>query len=248
LRRTADGRVEEPAVDLVVVRQNTEGLYAGVEWHPIPEDVARALATHKGWDEEWGRQDTAITVRVVTRRAVERLITAAFAEAERRGERRIVLAEKPNVLRATSGLVVDVAREVAQRHEGFELAVRNVDAVLMDMTLQPDAFGVIATTNLFGDLLSDAAAGLVGGPGFAPSANLGQAAAVFEPVHGSAPDIAGQGTANPVAAILSAAMLAEHVDQKAVAGRISNAVAQVVAAGAPTGTRAIGHAIRSALM
>ena len=147
----------------------------------------------------------------------------------------------------TSGLVVDIGHELAARYEGIELEVRNVDALLMDMVVQPDAMGVIATTNLFGDLLSDAAAGLVGGPGFAPSANLGDTAAVFEPVHGSAPDIAGRGTANPIAAILSAAMLADHAGQSSVATRIWDAVAQTVAAGSPAGTAAIGRAVRSAL-
>jgi isocitrate dehydrogenase (NAD+) len=247
IRLGADGGVEEPAVDLVVVRQNTEGLYAGVEWHPLPEKVAECLAANPRWNNGWNDSDTAITVRVVTRRRIERLVAAAFAQAERRGEDRIVLAEKPNVLRATSGLVVDVAREMANRHQTIELDVRNVDEVLMGLCSRPDAFGVIATTNLFGDLLSDAAAGLVGGPGFAPSANLGESAAVFEPVHGSAPDIAGGGTANPVAAILAAAMLAEHVGQGAVDRRIRTAVERAVAGGLPTGTGAIGRTVRAAL-
>jgi 3-isopropylmalate dehydrogenase len=247
LRRGVDGAVEEAVVDMVIVRQNTEGLYAGLEWRPVPEDVSRALATHPGWKPAWDVGDVALGVRVVTRRATERLVTAAFHQARHRGEARVVLAEKPNVLRATSGLVVEVAEQVALHHPGIELDVRNIDALLAQLVADPASFGVIATTNLFGDLLSDAAAGLAGGLGFAPSANIGDTVAVFEPVHGSAPDIAGRGVANPIAAILAAAMLAEHVGQPEVASRIRTAVGKVVARGGAGGTGTVGDAVRTAI-
>jgi 3-isopropylmalate dehydrogenase len=244
-RRAADGTWVEPVVDLVVVRQNTEGLYAGIEWTDPPGAVLQALRSHPRW--RFGGEDLAVGVRVVTRRATERAARAAFDLAQRRGASEVVLAEKPNVLRETSGLVLRVAAEVATRYPDVSLAPMNADAVLMEMVGRPERFGVILTTNLIGDLLSDAAAGLIGGPGFAPSANLGSDAAVFEPVHGSAPDIAGSGTANPIAAVLAGAMLAEHTGFGDVAEAIESAVERAVAKGLPEGTGAIGRAIRAAM-
>jgi 3-isopropylmalate dehydrogenase len=247
LRRGPDGSVEEVNVDLVIVRQNTEGLYAGVEWRPIPQELVRVLSSHPSWSSTWSTDDTAVGLRIVSSRATERIVEAAFQAALRRGDRRVVLAEKPNVLRATSGLVVEIAEEVAKRHPAVDLEVKNVDALLTQLVADPASLGVIVTTNLFGDLVSDAAAGLVGGLGFAPSANLGDDVALFEPVHGSALDIAAKGVANPTAAILAAAMLAEHVGQPDVATRIRNAVSHAVAAGGAIGTVAMGRAVRSAI-
>lgn len=244
-RRAPDGSSVEPAVDLVVVRQNTEGLYAGIEWTDPPAAVLEALREHPRW--RFGDEGLAVGVRVVTRQATERVARAAFDLARRRGEAEVVVAEKPNVLRETSGLVVRIAAEVAGDHPGISLVSMNADAVLMEMVGRPERFGVILTTNLLGDLLSDAAAGIIGGPGYAPSANLGSDTAVFEPVHGSAPDIAGTGAANPIAAVLAAAMLAAHTGFDDTARAIETAVARAIAEGLPEGTAAIGRAIREAL-
>ena len=245
-RRSGDGGFFEPPVDLVVVRQNTEGLYSGVEWTDPPPAVRAALASHPRWTVP-DRERVAVTARVVTARASVHLMDVAFSLAKQRGETEVVLAEKPNVLRATSGLVVEVARETAKSHPGVRVVEMTVDAVLMEMVARPDRFGVIATSNLFGDLLSDAAAGLVGGPGFAPSSNLGERVAVFEPVHGSAPDIAGTATANPIAAILAAAMLADHSGQFDVGTRIRRAVAAAIAAGLADSTSEISRRVRDHL-
>lgn len=242
----SEGLITEPEVDMVVVRENTEGLYVGVEWRQLPDQVLSVLASHPNWPDT-GTESPAVSVRVVTRRAAQRTAEAGFALAEARGEHQIVVAEKANVLRATSGLFVEAAEEVAEHYPGIELVSMNADAALMEMVARPQRFGVIVTSNLFGDLLSDAAAGLIGGPGFVPSANVGDTAAVFEPAHGSAPTIAGSGTANPVAAILAGAMLADHVGQADVAARIRSGVAEAISAGLPAGTSAIGEAVRAAV-
>jgi len=235
VRRRVDGSIEEPALDIVVFRQNTEGLYAGIEWTDPPSDVRRALATHPKFApfaKVQGR-DLAVTVRVITREACRRILEAAFTHAAARGIPAITLAEKPNVLRETSGLFEEVAREVSRAWPQIALWLVNIDALLMDLARRPEEHRVIVASNLFGDLVSDAAAGLTGGPGFACSANLGHDVAVFEPTHGSAPSHAKFDVpiVNPVAAILAAALLAEHDGAPEVAARIREAIAEVVAEG-----------------
>jgi 3-isopropylmalate dehydrogenase len=235
VRRLADGSVEEPALDIVVFRQNTEGLYAGVEWTDPPSEVRRALALHPKF-APFARvpgQDLAVSVRIVTREACRRILDAAFRFAAARGIPSVTLAEKPNVLRETSGLFAEVARDVGGAFPAVALSLVNIDALLMELTRRPEHHRVIVASNLFGDLVSDATAGLTGGPGFACSANLGDDVAIFEPTHGSAPRHAGFATpiANPIAAILAGALLAEHADEPDVAARIRDAVASVVAEG-----------------
>jgi 3-isopropylmalate dehydrogenase len=235
VRRVADGSVEEPALDIVVFRQNTEGLYAGVEWTDPPLKVRRALAIHPKFApfaEVLGR-DLAMTVRLITRDACKRILGAAFHYAADRQIASVTLAEKPNVLRETSGLFEEVARDVAAGWPQVALAVVNIDALLMELARRPEDHRVIVASNLFGDIVSDAVAGLTGGPGFSCSANLGHDVAIFEPTHGSAPrhaafDVA---IANPIAAILAAALLAEHDGAPEIASKIRNAIAAVVAEG-----------------
>ncbi len=235
VRRRADGSVEEPLLDIVVFRQNTEGLYAGVEWTDPPVEVRRALALHARFAPFAGvaGPDLAITVRIVTRDACRRIAHAAFRHAAERGLPTVTLAEKPNVLRETSGLFEEVARDVHREWPRVGLSVVNIDALLMDLARRPEAFRVIVASNLFGDLVSDAVAGLTGGPGFACSANLGDEVAIFEPTHGSAPSHATleDPIVNPVAAILAGALLAEHGGAPEVAARIREAVASVVEEG-----------------
>ena len=235
LRRLPDGSVEEPSLDIVVFRQNTEGLYSGVEWTDPPAEVRAALALHSRFAPfaNVPGRDLAMTVRIVTRGACRRITEAAFRHAASHGIGTVTLAEKPNVLRETSGLFAEAAREVSAAFPSVALSSVNIDALLMDLTRRPEAHRVIVASNLFGDLVSDAAAGLTGGPGFAHSANLGDDVAIFEPTHGSAPRHDGFDTpiANPIAAILAGALLADHAGAADVAARMRAAIASVVAEG-----------------
>jgi len=235
VRRHASGRVEEPALDLTVFRQNTEDVYAGVEWVDPPPAVRAALASHPRFAPFLGTagSDLAVAARIVTRDASRRIVEAAFRHAAAHGKETVVLAEKPNVLRETSGLVEEAAREVAARYPGIALRSMNIDAVVLELVRRPESLGVIVATNLFGDILSDAVAGLTGGLGFAPSANLGPSVAIFEPTHGSVPGHEGidPPIANPIAAILAGALLAEHAGDGGVSARIRAAVAAVCAEG-----------------
>jgi len=235
VRRSADGSIEEPPLDIVIFRQNTEGLYAGVEWTDPPTEVRRALALHPKFAAFTGvaGRDLAVTARIVTRDACTKILDAAFRYASAHGIQTVALAEKPNVLRETSGLFEAVARDVARSWPAIALSVVNIDALFMDLARRPEAHRVIVASNLFGDILSDAVAGLTGGPGFACSANIGGSVAIFEPSHGSAPNRAAAGVpiVNPIAAILAGALLAEHCGAPDVATRIREAIATVVAQG-----------------
>lgn len=235
VRRLADGSLEEPALDIVIFRQNTEGLYAGVEWTDPPEEVRRALATHPKFAPfaSVSGGDLALTVRIVTREACRKILDAAFRFAASRGIAAVTLAEKPNVLRETSGLFDEVAHDVARLFPQVGLVSVNIDALMMELARRPETHRVIVASNLFGDIVSDAAAGLTGGYGFACSANLGHDVAIFEPTHGSAPSHARFEVpiVNPIAAIRAGALLAEHAGAPEVAKRIRNAIASVVAAG-----------------
>ena len=215
----------EGGLDLVVVRENTEGLYAGLDFHPVPAPVASALGLSVDGAE------AALTVRLVTRRAVERVARAAFELAARRPRRSLTLAEKPSVMRASGGLFLETVRAVATEYRRVSFAWENADAVCMRLVREPARYDVLLAGNLFGDLLSDLGAGLAGGLGFLPSANVGDAHALFEPAHGSAPDIAGTGRANPIAAILAGAMLLDHLGERAAARRLERAVEAVVREG-----------------
>jgi isocitrate dehydrogenase (NAD+) len=197
-------------VDIVLVRENTEGLYVGYETFIAVAGDPRAVA-----------QATAI----VTRRGCERIVRYAFEYAVRQRRRKVTVVHKANILKAVSGLFLDVAREVAEEYHGrVEVQDVIIDACAMKLVLDPGQFDVIVTTNMFGDILSDEIAGLVGGLGLAPGANVGETAALFEAVHGSAPDIAGRGIANPTALLFAAGMMLDHLGQDAVAARVRAAV------------------------
>ncbi len=206
------GRYED--IDLVIIRENTEGLYVGFEHYvPIGGD-AHAVAVSSG---------------VNTRAGCRRISEFAFDYAARHGRKKITAVHKANILKVLTGLFLETAKEVAQRYSGtMELDDRIVDACAMQMVLHPWQFDVIVTTNLFGDILSDLAAGLVGGLGMAPGANIGKDAAIFEAVHGSAPDIAGQGVANPLALMMAAGMMLDHVKLGDKAARLRHAIDQVL--------------------
>ncbi len=203
------------AIDLLIVRENTEGLYSGRE--------------HRDGD-------TAIAERVITRRASERIMRVACEQARLRREHpRVTIVHKANVLKVSDGLFREACLNVAASHPDIEVDEMLVDAAAMWLAREPGRFDVLVTTNLFGDILSDLAAGLIGGLGLAPSANVGDGRiGVFEPVHGSAPDIAGRGIANPLGAILSGAMLLQHIGQPAAAANVRRAVAETINDGGMT--------------
>lgn len=201
-----------PNIDMLIVRENTEGLYSGRE---------RATA------------DEAITERVITRRASERIVQLAFRLALQR-RRLVTIVHKANVLKATCGLFRQVAFEVAGEFPQVKAEEALVDSFAMRLITEPERFDVIVTTNLFGDILSDEAAALVGGLGLAPSANLGMEQAIFEPVHGSAPDIAGKGIVNPLATFLAVAMMLDFISESNLAIRLRQVVEDVVRTGTVT--------------
>lgn len=199
-------------VDLVVVRENTEGLYAGVEHEVIPGVAAESI-------------------RIITRRASERIVRFAFAYARAHGRRKVTAVHKANILKATDGLFLQVAGEVAREYPDIAFEDRIVDNMCMQLVLRPQEYDVLVMPNLYGDILSDLCAGLVGGLGVSPGANLGDEIAVFEPVHGSAPKYAGQNKVNPTATILSGALMLRHLGEEEAAERVETAVAAVIAEG-----------------
>jgi isocitrate dehydrogenase (NAD+) len=235
IRKKASGGFEEPLVNVVVFRQNTEGLYAGVEWTNPPDQVRAALATHSKFKPfaAVSGPDLAISVRVVTRQAARKICQAAFEWAKKYGYKSVAICEKPNVLRETSGMMEDEAKAVARNYPGIALWSTNIDAQTMWLTKNPEDYGVVVASNLFGDVISDAFAGLIGGLGFAASGNIGDEVAVFEPTHGSAPKYAelDPPIVNPIAMFLSAVMLLEHVGEVEKARRIRDAIAAVVREG-----------------
>lgn len=235
IRKKPAGGFEEPKVDVVVFRQNTEGLYAGVEWSNPSQKVLDALRTHAKFKpfENVPGEDLAVSVRIITRPAARRICEAAFQHARRFSYKSVTICEKPNVLRETSGLMEEVAKEVQKDYSEIPLWSTNIDAQTMWLTKNPEDYGVIVASNLFGDVISDAFAGLVGGLGFAASGNIGDEVAVFEPTHGSAPKYAelDPPIVNPIAMILSAAMMLDHIGEREKAEKIRSAIAAVVAEG-----------------
>src|SRR5271169_3205304 len=235
IRKRVDEDYDEPQIDTTVFRQNTEGMYAGIEWTNPLEIVRAALNSHpkfKAFADVPG-PDIAVSVRIITRSAASRIVTAAFEYAKKRGYKGVTICEKPNVVRETSGMMEETAKEVAKNYPGIALWSTNIDAQLMWLNKNPEDYNVIVASNLFGDILSDAFAGLVGGLGFVASGNIGDEVAVFEPTHGSAPKYAelNPPIVNPIAMILSAAMMLDHLSESERASTIRDAIAAVVAAG-----------------
>jgi 3-isopropylmalate dehydrogenase len=232
VRQKAGGGYEEPEVDAVIFRQNTEGLYCGIEWTDPPQVVRNALGLHPKYKRfaDTPGSDLAISMRLFTRNACRRIVRAAFAYAKKHGYKSVTICEKPNVLRETSGMMEDVAREVKADFPDIEHWSTNIDAQMMWLTKNPEDYGVLVAGNMFGDIISDAFAGLVGGLGFACSGNIGDEVAVFEPTHGSAPKYAALDPpiVNPIAMILSAAMMLDHVGETDKAKAVRDAVATVV--------------------
>ena len=213
-------------IDLVIFRENTEGMYIGCEFARIPPELA-ALPAAKAIPP-----DAAISIRSVTREGSRRIVEAAFQYAVTHGRRKVTAVHKANVLRATCGVFLEAAREVAARYPQIAFDTANVDAMCMWLLKNPRNYEVIVTTNLFGDILSDLCAQMVGGMGFGYSGNIGRNYAVFEPTHGSAPKYAGQNKVNPLATVLAAKMMVEWLGEREIASDIERAVADVVEHGA----------------
>ncbi|HMA42339.1 MAG TPA: isocitrate/isopropylmalate family dehydrogenase [Gemmatimonadales bacterium] len=206
------GRFE--GIDLVIIRENTEGMYVGLDHSFRVGDDPRAVA-----------QATS----VMTREGCRRICRFAFEYAKTQGRKKVTIVHKANILKATSGLFLETAHQVAKEYEGVIAAEdKIVDNTAMQLVTNPQQFDVIVTTNMFGDILSDEAAGLIGGLGLAPGANIGSKAAIFEAVHGSAPDIAGKGVANPTALMLAAAMMLDHVGELEAGRRLRRAIETVI--------------------
>src|SRR3954463_3414437 len=212
-------------VDIVLIRENTEGLYIGIEHYIKIGNDPRAAA-----------ESTAL----ITRAGSERIIRYAFDYAVKHRRKKVTLVHKANILKFSQGLFLDVGRHIAQEYAGrVQFEERIVDAMAMNLVLHPERFDVIVTTNLFGDILSDQISGLVGGLGLAPGANIGVNGAIFEAVHGTAPDIAGKGVANPSALMLASCMLLEHIGDTERAARIRRALEKTIREG-KTVTRDLG--------
>ena len=232
IRRAADGGYEEPRVDVAIFRQNTEGLYGGVEWTNPPPEVRKALETHPKMAafKDTPGEDLAVSTRIFTRKACRRIVEAAFAYAKKMGYKSVTVCEKPNVIRETSGMMLETGRTVQKNYPDIQLWNTNIDAQMMWLTKNPEDYGAIVSGNMFGDIVSDGFAGLVGGLGFACSANIGETCAIFEPTHGSAPkyEDLDPSIVNPIAMILSACLMLDHIGETDMAAHIRDAVAAVI--------------------
>lgn len=221
-------------IDIVVFRENTEGMYAGIEFHPVPTDVWQALEKHSARARRYGdtpREKMAIGVRLITDAGARTIVTQAFTYAAKHDRTRVTLLEKPHTLRETSGLMVRVAREVAAQFPQIAFEEMNIDAAGMMLIRNPRHFDVIVTSNMFGDIVSDICAQMTGGLGFASSANIGDSYALFEPTHGSAPKYAKQHKVNPIGMLLSVRLLLDWLGERRLARRLEDAVESVVRVG-----------------
>ena len=220
-------------IDIVVFRENTEGLYSGVEFHPLPDVVRDALSIHPRMSafKQVASEDMALSCRLFTRKGCQRIVRAAFEYAQEQGRKSVTVIEKPNVIRETSGLMIREARKIAQEYPDIAFWETNVDAMAMWLIKNPQDYSVLVTSNLFGDIISDLCAQLVGGLGFASAANMSEDFAVFEPTHGSAPKYAGQYKVNPTAMLLAVKLMLDWLKEKEAAQSLFKAIAAVIKEG-----------------
>jgi 3-isopropylmalate dehydrogenase len=218
-------------IDLVVFRENTEGMYGGVEFHPVPQEVFDALANNhpkmKNF-KQYGLENLAISTRIMSRQKCRNIVKQAFKYAKEHGYKSVTVVDKPNVLRETGGLMVRSAREIASEFPEIELWETNIDAQTMWLVKNPMDYGIMVAENMFGDILSDLAAQLVGGLGFASSANIGDDYAVFEPTHGSAPKYAGLYKVNPMAMLLTTKLMLNWLGEKNQSVQLEKAISRVI--------------------
>jgi len=218
-------------VDLVVIRENTEDLYAGIEFEQGSSEAQKLIELTAEAERGVVRGDSGISLKVISEAGSRRIVRFAFEYARAYGRKKVTAIHKANILKFSDGLFLRIAREVAQEYQGIEFEDRLVDNMTMQLVKNPRQFDVIVAPNLYGDILSDLCAGLVGGLGVAPGANVGDDIAVFEPTHGSAPKYAGQNRVNPMAMMLSGVMMLRYLGEKSAADRLEKAIADVIAEG-----------------
>lgn len=225
--------VYEEGIDLVIFRENTEGLYAGIEWHPVPDNVRAAINTHPNAKKfaDTANEDMAISTRIFTRKGCQRILRSAFEYAKTHNRLSVTVVEKPNVIRETSGLMIREARKITEEYPNVLLWEANVDAMCMWLLKNPKEYDVLVSSNMFGDIISDLCGQLVGGLGFAASANIGDDYALFEPTHGSAPKYAGQYKVNPMAMLLTVKLMLDWLGEKDMAQATDKAIAAVIVEG-----------------
>ncbi len=236
IRRGPNNTIEEPEIDVAIFRQNTEGLYGGVEWSNPPANVYDALMSHPKFSKNFGEtpvEEISVSTRIFTKKYTERILRASFEHAKKYGYKSVTVCEKPNVIRETSGMMYKMAQQIQKsEYPDIELWNTNIDAQMMWLTKNPENYGVIVAGNMFGDIVSDGFAGLIGGLGFATSAqyNPETGIGVFEPTHGSAPKYADYETSivNPIAMIETSCMMLDFIDEQDIAKRIRKAVSEVI--------------------
>jgi len=218
-------------LDIVVVRENTEGLYAGIEFaRGDPETMQLLELVHDATGREI-RKDSAVSLKTTSQTASRRIFKFAFEYARRNGRKKVTAVHKANILKFSDGLFLDTAREVAREYNDIEFSDTLVDATCMELVRKPHMFDMLVLPNLYGDIISDLCAGLIGGMGVAPGANIGDEVAIFEPTHGSAPKYAGQNKTNPMATMLSGVMMLRHLGEEDSADKLESAIAEVIAEG-----------------
>ena len=221
-------------IDLVVFRENTEDLYSGVEFNPVPDELKETLTRLSkpfGHFAKLAGDEYAITCKINTRNGCERIIRAAFEHAKKFNYPKVTIIHKANVVRATEGLFLETGKRIAREYPGIKMDDANIDAICMWLLKNPKNYSVLVATNMFGDIVSDLAAQMVGGLGFGCSGNIGDKLAVFEPTHGSAPKYAGQHKVNPIASILAGKMMLDWLGETDKAARLEKATAEVIAEG-----------------
>jgi len=220
-------------IDLVIFRENTEGMYAGVEFHPVPDKLKAALLLHPKMKKfaALPPEDIAISTRIMTKTGCTRILKAAFEYARKKQRHSVTIVEKPNVLRETGGFILDIARGMSKIYPEVDFWEANIDAMAMWLVKNPQNYDVLVAENLFGDIISDLAAQLVGGLGFACSGNIGNDYAVFEPTHGSAPKYTGMYKVNPIAMLLATKMMLEWLGETSKSQVLEEAIADVIKEG-----------------
>ncbi len=218
-------------VDIVIVRENTEDLYAGVEFEKGTEEADELIKYINSKKGDVIKDDSGLSIKMITESASRRIVTYAFEYALKYGRKKVTATQKANIMKYSDGLFLSVAREVAAKYPDIEFQEALIDNLCMQLVRRPQEYDVIVAPNLYGDIISDLCAGLVGGLGLAPGANLGDEIALFEPTHGSAPKYTGQNRVNPMAMMLSGVMMLRHLGETEAADRLEKAIAAVIAGG-----------------
>jgi isocitrate dehydrogenase (NAD+) len=218
-------------VDLIVVRENTEDLYAGIEYEQGTEEVHELIDWIKSKGGQLAHEDAGISIKPISITGTRRIVQFAFDYARRNGRRKVTAVHKANIMKFSDGLYLHVAREVAEQNSDIEFDDRIVDNMCMQLVQRPEEYDVLVLPNLYGDVLSDLCAGMIGGLGLAPGANFGEGIAIFEPTHGSAPKYAGQNKVNPMAQMLSGMLMLRHLEEQEAADSLEQAIAEVIREG-----------------